>query len=530
MNKIVSDFLHYLKIPVSRSYCERLIASHPDFPSLLSIVDVLDAFQIKHIVARIEKDRLNEVSFPYLARLDTRHGDMIPIKNSRDLEIKKDDLQFWDGIVLKIEPTAFVADSKNKTLYEREKMNTWATRSLVAAFISFMLWSLAHATSVVWGAELILAILGVVVGFVLVAKELGFKNQLVEDFCSGEKASCDVVLNSEGAKLGWLKLSDITLSYFIALTAVISTSFFVPGNELKLIGPLAITSLLTIPVVVYSLTYQYFAAGKWCRLCLLVDIVLVIQVILIGILFTSSADISLYDGVAAASTFLSFFLIAGCVVIAVRNQVENSNEIVQSLVRAERIKNSSFVFEELLKHEKKTDMKADLEDDISIGSKNAPITIVMVSNLYCNPCKDAHVSVHELVDKFPNYVRVIFRFVESKEKSANQYLIQYWWQFLRNTPSEFEQIDRLMSDWYADMDLAKFKVRYPLDIIEHPKLRAILDRHEMWIQNVNLRKTPTFFVNGWPLPDNYEIHDLAAIVPAIIDAKESAALQRSVGV
>ena len=56
MEKIVSEFLHFLKIPVSKKYVEKIIRAHPDFPSLLSISDVFQRLGVDHRVARIEKN------------------------------------------------------------------------------------------------------------------------------------------------------------------------------------------------------------------------------------------------------------------------------------------------------------------------------------------------------------------------------------------------------------------------------------------------------------------------------------------
>ena len=68
MEKILSQYLRLLNIPISKQYCEKHIASHPDYPSLLSIADMLERLGIAYHAVRIKKQDLKQLPFPYLVQ------------------------------------------------------------------------------------------------------------------------------------------------------------------------------------------------------------------------------------------------------------------------------------------------------------------------------------------------------------------------------------------------------------------------------------------------------------------------------
>ncbi|OPZ26831.1 MAG: Peptidase C39 family protein [Bacteroidetes bacterium ADurb.BinA174] len=67
----------------------------------------------------------------------------------------------------------------------------------------------------------------------------------------------------------------------------------------------------------------------------------------------------------------------------------------------------------------------------------------------------------------------------------------------------------IYSEWFekGKFDKERFFKKYPVNI----KDVAVVDefnRHKEWIKTSQLRATPTILVNGFKLPDNYQIEDL----------------------
>jgi len=74
MEQAFADYLTALNIPVSRRYFRKRIASHPDYPSLLSISDTFEQLGIPHGVAHLEKEQLGTLTFPYVLYLEKGSG------------------------------------------------------------------------------------------------------------------------------------------------------------------------------------------------------------------------------------------------------------------------------------------------------------------------------------------------------------------------------------------------------------------------------------------------------------------------
>ncbi|MEX0773311.1 MAG: hypothetical protein WD038_09105 [Balneolales bacterium] len=43
-------------------------------------------------------------------------------------------------------------------------------------------------------------------------------------------------------------------------------------------------------------------------------------------------------------------------------------------------------------------------------------------------------------------------------------------------------------------------------------------QHIEWIEQENVNKTPTYFINGYELPENYDIEDLMALTPGLVES------------
>jgi hypothetical protein len=69
MEKIFADYLAALNIPVSRRFFRKQLASHPDYPSLLSVSDTLQKLGIPHGVARMDRENLENLEHPYVLHL-----------------------------------------------------------------------------------------------------------------------------------------------------------------------------------------------------------------------------------------------------------------------------------------------------------------------------------------------------------------------------------------------------------------------------------------------------------------------------
>jgi hypothetical protein len=100
MEKQISDYIKGLSIPVSSRYLRKVMASHPDYPSLLSASDTLKQLVIPHGVARLGKEQLGTLSVPYLLHVEKDGGKYVVVSDEEELNTQPDLLDHWSGIVL----------------------------------------------------------------------------------------------------------------------------------------------------------------------------------------------------------------------------------------------------------------------------------------------------------------------------------------------------------------------------------------------------------------------------------------------
>jgi hypothetical protein len=217
------------------------------------------------------------------------------------------------------------------------------------------------------------------------------------------------------------------------------------------------------------------------------------------------------------ATEVLVLVIVSSVWLLYKSEIQDRADLAKGLARAARVRNTASVFAHLLEQQTRVKISV-MKDEILVGDRNAPIQIAVIANLYCQPCKDQHEAIEELINTFHKDLCVIFRFVESKDVDSNRYLIRYWLEHVHNSPSETEQTLALLHDWYSFMDLEKFKEKKPLSGSSEVgvlKCEAMLEHHKSWVQQNRVARTPTFFINGYEKPKLYDIADLAQLIPAL---------------
>jgi hypothetical protein len=518
MEKITSQFLHLLQVPVSKKYVRKIITSHPDFPSLLSIADTLRRFGVDHIVRRITKEELEQLPHPFL--LPIEKGNTILVKNKHELTKTLTRLQQWNGVVLQAGASKKISDKTNEGLYAKEKKVRYYTISLLTTLILLISLSFAGSFTLSSSILLITALCGAVISYFLFAKEVGIHYTAIDEFCSSKKTSgnnCDTLLKTDINVFG-VKLADASLAYFIFQIIMLGLTQALPETDMRFnVVALSVLGVAALPAIMFSLYYQYFIAKVWCRLCLGVVCILATQLCVFLIKYFNTPVISIGSvPTVHVILFILLFITIGLCVLLVKSIIEHSNKLNTIGSSGDRVKHSIPVFTYLLKRQRKVDTQP-FELEMRVGNPYAAIQIIMVSNLYCNPCKQKHFVIDQLVTLYPTLVNVTFRFVKSvRDKESVRYLLSYWIKNISRKENESNNTIKLIHDWFEFRDLTKFKKQYS---VESENINQKLEsQHYTWIEKSDVEGTPTFFINGHELPKQYGIDDLLTMTPGLADA------------
>ena len=529
MEATIIELLKKLKIPVSSSYCERIIASHTDYPSVLSVADAFERLGIEYAIGKIEKEDLKEIDFPYILSIDNREQELILIEKEKDLVKNTKKLELWNGIIITAEKPKQILDEDHNEQYKKEKVFNWGLRSLLVIISLMVIWPIANTTNR-WTDYLFLttSILGVVVGYFLIAKEFGVQNKLVDNFCkTGKNTDCDQILQSQASSIfGIIRFSDIVVSYFTFQLIFLALTSAILGTISSALNILTISSALTLPIIVYSLYYQKIVVKVWCRLCLVVVAILLAQAIilnvfLIGGFFTLPKNIFLY--ISAGLGFLALLTIS----IIIRYLFEKNYTTTANSFITARIANDPKNFLNKLYRGKKINTSA-FETEIRIGNAASPIQITMASNLFCKPCKNMHHQLSNLIQMFGHKVGITFRYVDTNidadfNISAFNYILRYHKQNILGKKDESQLTVQLLHDWYELMNLSKFAQKYPVDYSqENIHINELENMHYNWVRDAKITGTPTLFINEYEFPQLYQTSLLPNLVLALSEELEKA--------
>lgn len=523
MENIIIEYLSTLKIPISKNYVEKLILSHPDYPSLLSISDVLERLGIETKIGKTEQKALPEIEFPYLIHTEVNGGEFLHIKNARELTKLQKKLDFWNGVILKSDHVKTLKDKENNTNYSEERFLSKVTGLFLAALSVLFIVSLSLTFSLYNVILFSAALIGTITGYFLIAKDLGIKYKAVESFCGAAKnVNCDAVIRSDYSILfGHFKVSDLVFSYF--LTQLVVSGFFVPAFNIasEFIIVLGLISLLAIPAVLLSIYYQYVKIKTWCRLCLAVAAILVAQAGMFIYAYSTSLFTIENFSINVFAISGTLFIALNSAVILLKSKLISLNKALQNEMQANRVKLNPQLFTHLLFKERQVNATA-FENEIRIGTADAPIQLVMASNLFCNPCKTMHNKLTDLINMYPEKVSLSIRILpvntqNKEEVNPRDYFIGYWLKNIRGEKNESLHTSNLISKWFETKDIYALMAQYSLRTENENSrvLTELLYKHDAWVKNAQITKTPTLFLNGHEMPHGYDVEDLKAMVPGL---------------
>lgn len=518
MEKILTDYFKSLNIPVASNFLNNLLQSHPDYPSILSIADVLTRLKLPYKVFRVDKERVAEIPKPFLLIFQREINPLILVKNLK--EIERENL-VNPITVLAIDQDSTIMDSK---YLDQAKKETTLRR---AKWLMYVVAMCLIAIPVILDFELILFYLcvtswaGTFASYFLVVKDLGIKYDIIENFCkSSNKSDCDIVTNSKGARvLGILNLSEAAILYFVFQSILLSLSTLSQLTQSAFSTILICMSFLSIPIIFYSIYYQLFVIKIWCRLCMLINIVLIVQTGLFTILYLTHNFIYNYEIIKliVLSGLILLLIITGWVIF--KSNYQDTQLTQNELTLSNRIKRSSMVFLNILMAQRKVSNSFNNEFDLVFGNPNGLIHFVIGSNLNCSPCRELHSEINQLLELYPDYIKVSVRLVESRMANndfPNRYLFQYWIENIQNKANQYTRTKTLFDDWFTIRDYPKFKNKYPILDVISDKADTIDGNHKEWLHKAGVDRTPTIFVNDYELPNSYNMNDLSIMIPSII--------------
>jgi thiol-disulfide isomerase/thioredoxin len=513
--------LELLKIRFTKNYLKEEILSHPQFPSLLTISDVLEKYHISTLPLKIGKEKLDQIPTPCIVQVRVQGKEFFQTlshiaedgfsgydETGKVFKVsRKDFLSIWAGVVLVVEKNDNSAEPGIEERLQKEKTQTF----LISGLALFALLALGFGWPDMIGTGyglaaagfLLLKLIGLGVSGLILWREIDKDNPLIQKFCSGgSTADCNTVLDSKAFKFadGAISPGSLAFAYFFAGSLMLLTQL----SSQSLLSTLAWLSLATLPVVVTSFYYQAFKIKKWCRLCLVLLGVLLLEMALAWAQQIYQDPIDLL----AVSSFAILFI--GILVgwMYLKPILDAKEDLFNYKRNLKKLKSDPVIFDSLLYRSKKINNPT---KDLGILLKNesSRYQVIKVCNPYCGPCAKAHPELERLVEEGMIDLQIIFLpngSMDDLHAKTISHLLAI------NSKGNPKITEEALDHWYTTekKDYAVFARRYPMNG-ELDQQKEKLLAMKTWCENEGITHTPTFFINGYELPKEYRIADIKEI-------------------
>ena len=505
---ILTHFLERLNVKHTLYYTDKLFNEHPNKYDLFGLSDMLTSYGIENAGFKVEsKDDIYSVITPFIAHVG---GDFVVVDkinkeqshyiwNGKYIAISTDDfLKVWSGVVLLAEPNEQSAEV-NYEQHKKQEITHKAKKYVLVISLTIAFLILCSVTRIYSDTGLLLMLLlnmvGAYIGYLLLQKHLHIGSGYGDKICSlFKQADCNSLLETDAASLfGIISWSEIGLSYFISNLVII---LLFP----HLIGWMAFINICALPYTLWSIWYQAVKVKQWCTLCMIVQVLLwLVFFVNLGFGFIYVPTFNLLQiGVLGCIYFIPLLFIQFIAPLFVnKRRIKHITQEINSIKAKEKI------FTSLLNEQPRYQISFKYSH-VLFGNPKASLLVTVLTNPHCNPCAIMHERIAKLLKENKHIlVQYIFSSFSSELEVSARYLIAVSQQ------KSAEERDDIYTEWFkkGKTDKEKFFVKHPVNMEDNVAIEE-LNQHNIWIKESQLHATPTILVNGYKLPEIYQLEDL----------------------
>lgn len=503
MINLIYNFLKESRInKIDKGELELQLLSHPDYPTMKSVSDTLDYFKIDNLVVEIQdSDNLKFLPKCFLTLYDESVLIMLKKYNRSlmllDINGKKKRIsessfkEKWNNVVLIVEPSK---DILNLNLSNKLFLGITSSVILILSLLTVTLIDYLF---------LLVIVLGVFFSSLILLKKNGFNSSLIRNIClDTKKSSCEDVIKSKGAKI----------FYIIDLADFCFVGFLILGL-LLFVDPVItyILTVLTTPILLYSLSYQLFGIKKICFLCL-GAVSCYSFLITISLLNLSLNNITINLKSVFLALSIIFFVVFTFYYL--KNWIYRFKNMRDKAFRGlSLLKDKDFV-KMLISERQKVNVDFLPENEIIFGDRNSKNSIVTITNPYCGHCKNAFDNSLNTVNILED-VKVIFRFnvFVNKTNDPKTRLV------IRLVEIYFERGTKYFAEAYSSWFNIKNE-KWWFKKYGEPNFNKtaidLLNEQNQWCLNNQINYSPASTLNGFLYPSKLSHKDLPLIAESLL--------------
>ncbi|WP_046742956.1 vitamin K epoxide reductase family protein [Kordia zhangzhouensis] len=497
-----NSYLH-----IDRELLNLQLLSHPEYPSLKSITDTLDYFEIDNLAANVPKDALSQMPDCFLALIKNERGEEVVLVEKRkgtilltDAEEKKEKVtetvfaERWTGTIVAVEELEKTVNAKS--IQSALPYFIIAAIASINVMINFSFPYLLYTS---------LTLVGLYISILIIREDLGIKSKAVAKVCGAisKNSTCSEVINTEGNKLfGLISLSDASFVFFAGLFLTLSAVGFHQSTLLAL-------SIAGIPIVIYALYRQGIVLKKWCALCLLIAGILLLKTALLAATFSFIWVLDWYYIAKLVSVFALLYI--GWMYC--KSYWESHEKLASTETDFLKFKRNPELFKTMLREQGVQNTEVIPQPlRITFGNPNGVIKLQGVTNPLCGYCTAAFEAYDKLMQTYGNDISLefIFNVPPSVEHTSNQIASRLIDLYGIDPQKSYQAL----KEWYANRSIDEWQQKFGKP--ENTNAQETLKTHKEWCDVNDVHYTPASILNHYFFPKSYEVKDLPLFIQDMI--------------
>ncbi len=469
---------------------------HPSYPSFQSITDTLDYFSIDNIAVEVPKEALDQLPESFVSLINTEKGEEIVsvIKGESHITLKhapqkkkkyssEEFKEIWVPKVIAVE-----YNSAQKLFQSNRSVLQVALFSLLAIGLGISIYNRSwDLTQIVF---ILLSITGTVFSYFALRESLGMQSQAMHQFCNsiGNSSCNDVINNNSGKIFGKISLADAGMIFFSTVT--LFQIFY--GFDTVLL----ISSLLGIPIVIYSLYAQAFVVKKWCAICLAIGI------ISIGLAAVAFFNLPFTLYFYPTINFVVVLSIVALLYFFLKEKIEENKKYKGDNLKLNQFKRDEQIYTHLMELSEKIKDNSSIENEIVLGNPKAPLKIIALTNPMCGYCKDAFEAYTRVLKSLGDQLQIRIRFnvnVEDTNNEAAQIVFTLFDIYSKKGADGFVEA---YNNWFTDRTHSKWMKKHSIPQ-NFNEISEVVKKQSEWAQQNNVYYTPASLINDTLYPQKY---------------------------
>jgi disulfide bond formation protein DsbB len=499
MKSILNSYLNFTNFQSYISDFENGYSSHPNYPSLLAVTDTLTQLNIENIAAKVPFKHIDQLPNKFIAELNSEIQESYLISKTKEGFIAENDLgniikgtiaeleKYWAEVILIIEENE--KSLKNKTI----ENSSFAFPFLLIIFSIITIYN--YKSNLIECVFIVLSSIGLFVSVEIIKTYFKDSTSNESKFCTAnQNFSCKSIISSKGYSFSkYVEFVDLPIVFF-------SVAFFSQIFGLNVFYYFGLVSLASIPFLLYSVYLQKIVLKKWCLLCLITSLLIV----LIGGLFILKIKNYTYN-LNDIITLISITVILSIAWFFLKKLIKDSKENTQKLNHLLRFKRNEDVFYKIANDIENREQFETLEK-IVIGNKNARNTITLFLSPSCPHCHRAYKDAIELVEKYSEQLKLEICFNLNINNLDNPYLdVAKTILNLYNTNKDYK---KALDDWHIkNMKLEDWLSKWR-NTDNFTAENSQIENQFQWCATNELNYAPVKIFNGNYLSNIYEINEL----------------------